>query len=47
MTSSLVHIEVALENALLHSIWNLGFGHLADWRLHDGDALGSLVTMWT
>ena len=40
----LVHVEVALEDALLHGVGDLGLlGHLADGRLHDGDALRALV----
>ena len=40
----LVHVEVSLEYAFLHSIRNPGLRHLADRRLHDGDTLGSLMS---
>jgi hypothetical protein len=42
----LIHIEVALENPLLHGVGDLGLlRHLTDRRLHDGNALGPLVTV--
>jgi hypothetical protein len=42
----LIHIEIALEDPLLHGIGNLGLPrHLAGGRLHDGDTLGTLVTV--
>jgi hypothetical protein len=41
----LVHVEIALEDPLLHGVRNLGLPrHFAGRRLHDGDALGPLVT---
>jgi hypothetical protein len=43
-SSPLVHVEVALEDALLHSVGDLGLlGHLANGWLHDGDALCALM----
>jgi len=40
----LVHVEVALQDPLLHGIRLLGLlRHLADGRLHDGNALRTLV----
>jgi hypothetical protein len=44
---SLVHVEVALEDPLLHGIRDLGLsGHFTRGWLHDGNALGSLMTMY-
>lgn len=45
----LVHVKVALQDAFLHGIGNLGLlRHLANRRLHDSHALGALmlVGMW-
>lgn len=43
---ALIHVEVALEDPLLHGIGNLGLlGHLTRGRLHDGDTLGALVNV--
>jgi hypothetical protein len=39
----LIHIEVALEDPFLHGIGDPWLGHLADRRLHDSDALSTLV----
>ena len=42
---SLVHVEVTLEDALLHGVRDLGLlGHLADGRLHNGHALRALMS---
>lgn len=41
---SLVHVEIALEDTLLHSVGHLGLlRHLANGRLHDGHALSTLM----
>ena len=42
--TALVHVEVALEDPLLHSIRNLGLRHLAGGRLHDCNALSTLMS---
>lgn len=43
MIAHLVHVEVALENALLEGVRSLaGFGHLLRW-LHDRNALRAVV----
>lgn len=43
---SLVHVEVALQDSLLHGIRNLGLlRHLAGRRLHNGDTFGTLMSM--
>ena len=43
----LVHVEVALQDPLLEGIRALWlWWNLADWWLHDGDALGALVHGW-
>lgn len=40
----LVHVEIALEDTLLHSVGDSGLlGHLSGWRLHDSHALSPLV----
>jgi len=39
----LVHVEVSLEYAFLHSIRNPGLRHLADRRLHDSNTLSTVV----
>jgi hypothetical protein len=46
--SPLVHVEIALEDPLLHSVRNLGLHrHFAGGRLHNSNALGPLVTAWS
>ena len=40
---SLVHVEVTFEDPLLHGIGHLGLGHFTNWRLHDCNALGTVV----
>ena len=43
-TTRLVHVKVALQDAFLHSIWNLWLsGHFASRGFHDSDALGSMM----
>jgi hypothetical protein len=42
--AALIHVEVALEDSLLHGIGHFGLlGHLAYRRFHNGNAFGALV----
>jgi len=44
-SSSLIHVEISLEDPLLESIRCLGLWHLLDWWFHRGGTLGPMMML--